>query len=185
VPPNPQTTPETGPVKVEIVQVPPPPGPTRGAGWWITTVGSVVIPALALAIAFVSLVYQHEADRAEQSTTARAYASQVSLVQETGSSIFEIENLAHAPIYSVWLQPATHGLESLGTLPPCSISTVSLTPTSKPTIYFRDANQVGWKLTINGYLQPSVDPSSIIDLLPQSIASGLARVTPRITTDCT
>jgi hypothetical protein len=165
---------ETDPVRVEVIQVP---GPKKDAGWWITTVGSVFIPALALAVAFVALLDQHGAEQAAQAAAARTYASQVSFFQDPpGSPAFKIENSASAPIHSVLLQSAVHQhLDSLGTLPPCMTFTVNLPPASSPVIYFRDANGIGWELPLGGVAQPSVDPSAILAVLPLSAVSSLSR----------
>jgi hypothetical protein len=165
-------TPETGPVKVEVVGAP---EPKRDAGWWITMVGPVVVAALALVVAILSILDQHVAEQTAQAAAARTYASQVSFFQDSpGSSQFEIDNSAPAQIHSVLLQSVAHGsLHPLGTIPACTGTIVTLPSTSKPIIYFRDANGLGWELPIDGAAQPSVDPSAILALLPLSAVSSL------------
>ena len=176
--PEARPTPQTEPVRVEIVGAP---EPKRATGWWITTAGPVVVSVLALVVAIFSLQDQHKAEQVSQAAAARTYASQVSFFQSpSGSSTFEIENSANAEINSVVLQRAPHGpLIRLGTLPPCKAftvpSTVSLSATSQPVIYFRDVNGFGWELAIGGAAQPSVDPSAILALAPLSAISSLPR----------
>lgn len=126
-------------------------------------------------MAFVSVVLQHQSNSAAQSSATRTYASGVFIIQEQSSASFEIENLVRAPVYSVWLYPAPHDPLSLGTLRPCSVSSFTLAPTSKPVIYFKDANGVGWERTISGTLRQSVNPSSVASLLPLGSESAFSR----------
>ncbi len=153
------------PVKVEIVRAA---DPRKDVGWWITTIGPVLITALALVVAILSVLEQHGADQATQTAAARTYASQVSFFPDpSGSGVFEIENSAQAAINSVLLQSAPHErLDSLGTLPPCRTFSVHLSSPTGPVIYFRDANGMGWELPLGGDAQPSVDPSAILAVLP-------------------
>lgn len=168
-------SPVTGPVKVDIVSVSDLPAPKKDMAWWITTAGSVFIGGLALIVAFVSLVFQHQSNAAAQSSATRADASLVSIIQEQGSSTFEIENRAQKPIYSVFLYPVAHDPENMGTLGPCTISSVLLTSTDKPVIYFKDASGVSWERTISGQLLQAVNPSSLAALAPPGIAAALSR----------
>jgi hypothetical protein len=165
----------TGSVKVDIASVPELPGPKRDLAWWITTAGSVGIAALGLIVAFVSVVSQRQANSAAQATATREYASEVFIIQKQSSSTFEIENLARAPIYSVWLYPAAHDPLNLDTLDPCSVNSFSLTPTSRPVIYFKDEKGVSWERTISGTLQQSVNPSAVSALLPLGSESAFSR----------
>jgi hypothetical protein len=149
--------------------------------------GSVVIAALALVVAFASVVLQRQSNSATQSNNMRAEASLVSIIQEQGGSTFDIDNLARSPIYSVWLFPAPREPRSVGTLPPCSISSVVLTPASSPVIYFKDANGVSWERTISGTLQQSVNPSSLASFLPlasESVLSERINVTTTTSPSC-
>jgi hypothetical protein len=165
MPPIAQPAQGIGPVKVEIVRVA---EPRKEAGWWVTTFGTVVIAAAALAVAIVSLVDQHTSEQAAQAAAARTYASQVAFFSEpAGSSVFKIENGAPAPITSVLLLPDPHQhLDNIGTLAHCTTVSITLSPTSKPTIYFRDANGIGWELPAGGIAQQSADPSALLALLP-------------------
>jgi hypothetical protein len=164
----------SGPVQVDIVSVAGLPSPKRDAGWLFTTAGPVVIAAFGLIVAFVALVYQHEANSAAQSSATRAEASLVSIVQVHGGATFDIDDLGPTPIYSVWLYPVPRDPRSVGMLPPCSVSSVVLTPASKPSIYFKDANGVSWERTISGTLRQAVNPSSAFSLLPLSTESALS-----------
>lgn len=164
-----------GPVQVDIVRVSELPGPKRDLAWWITTAGSVGIAALGLIVAFTSVVFQRQASSTEQANATRQYASEVFIIQKGNSSTFEIENLARAPIYSVWLYPAARDPRSLRTLGPCSVSSFTLTPTSKPVIYFKDAKNVSWERTISGALQQAVNPSAVSALLPLGVESAFSR----------
>jgi hypothetical protein len=176
------SSPATGPVKVELVSVPDPPEPKKDLASRITNLGSFVITALALIVAFVSVVYQRQSNDAAQASAQSADAAEVFIIQQQSSSTFEIEDLARAPIYSVWLYPAPHDPLSLGTLRSCSISTFVLTPASKPVIYFKDANGVSWERTISGKLQHAVNPSSVVALLPLGAESAFSRSISVITT---
>lgn len=162
-------------MQVDIVHVPEQPEPKRDLAWWITTLGSVVIGAFGLIVAFAAVVLQHQSNSAAQSSTKTADAAGVFIIQAQGSSTFEIEDLVRAPIYSVWLYPAAHDPLSLGTLKPCSVNSFTLAPSSKPVIYFKDANGVSWERTISGALQQSVNPSSVGPLLPLGIESAFSR----------
>jgi hypothetical protein len=171
--PNAQPAPEPEPVKVEIVQV-----PRQGRGSWIATAGPTVIAALALVVAILSFTLQRSTGQAAQVAANRQYAVHVELFHEPGTSTFDVENLQLVSIYSVWLAPAAHMLENLGTIPGCKQSTVVLTPTSRPDVYFIDVDGMSWELTSGGRLQPAADPSAVIELLPQGIESSVSNVPP-------
>ena len=174
--PNAQTTPEPGPVKVEIVQV-----PRQGRGSWITTAGPTVIAALALVVAILSFTLQRSTGQAAESAANEQYAVHVMLIHEPGTSTFEVQNLQSVSIHSVWLAPAVHMLDNLGTIGGCQQSTVVLTATSQPDVYFIDVNNVSWELTSSDHLQPAADPSAVIELLPRAIESSVS-AGPRPTT---
>jgi hypothetical protein len=174
------------PVKVEIVRVA---ESRKDAGWWVATFGTVVIATAALAVAILSLADQHTSEQAAQAAAARTYASQVAFFADpAGSSVFKIENGAPAPITSVLLLPDPHQrLDSLGTLAHCTTVTVALSPASKPIIYFRDANGIGWELPSGGVAQQSTDPSAVLALLPvgENVSSlSLADLNPQPVPGC-
>jgi hypothetical protein len=164
----------TGPVEVDITHVRDLPGPKRDLAWWITTAGSVGIAALGLIVAFAAVVYQRQANSTAQANATTEYASQVFIIQKQTSATFEIENLARAPIYSVWLYPAAREPLSLDTLNPCSVNSVTLAPASKPVIYFKDAKGVSWERTISGTLRQAVNPSALSALLPLGLESAFS-----------
>jgi hypothetical protein len=60
---------------------------------------------------------------------------------EPGTSTFEVQNFQSVSIHSVWLAPAAHMLENLGTIDGCKQSTVVLTATSQPDVYFIDVDK--------------------------------------------
>ena len=63
-------TPADQPANINVIV----PEPKRDFGWWLTTIGTVVVPVLALVLAIVSLVYQNEANqRANQTQCRLAY----------------------------------------------------------------------------------------------------------------
>jgi hypothetical protein len=176
VPPNAQPIPEPEPVKVEIVKV-----PRQGRGSWITTAGPTVIAALALVVAILAFTLQRSAGQAAQAAANEQYAVHVMLIHEPDTSTFEVQNFQSVSIHSVWLAPAAHMLESLGTIGGCKQSTVVLTATSQPDVYFIDVNNVSWELTSSDHLQPAADPSAVIELLPQAIESYVSTVPPPTT----
>lgn len=159
VPPQAQPPPAPPPVKVEIVGA-------RDAGWWITTLGPVLIAALALVVAILSVREQRGADQATETAAARTLASEVSFFQT--ASQFEINNNAQAQIHLVLVQPAAHKpLLQLGTIAACHGIIFSLNSASNPVIYFQDANGLGWELSLDGAAEQSAQPSAIISLLPK------------------
>jgi hypothetical protein len=158
VPSPAQPPPSAEPVKVEVIGA-------RDAGWWITTLGPILIAALALVVAILSVLEQHGADQATQTAAARTYASEVSFFQS--GSQFEINNNAAGQIHLVLVQSAAHqSLLQLGTIASCRGVIFSLHSASNPVIYFQDANGLGWELSLNGAAEPSAQPSAIISLLP-------------------
>jgi hypothetical protein len=171
VPPEKDQAPDPTVVKVNVVQLPP--GPQKDAGWWISTTGPLVIGALALIVAFSTLVIQRQGNQNAQAAINSAAASDVSVNQVGKTADFEIENLAHSGIHSVWLQPAPPpGLVGLLPIGPCSMTTVTLTTASKPVVYFVDSANRSWKI-VNGVLQPAANPSAVIDLLAPGIRSSI------------
>jgi hypothetical protein len=155
---------------VEIVRLP---GKERDIGWWMTTVGPVVIAALALAVAFASVAFQHTSNQVAQAAATRVDASMVSLVP-VGPSSLKIENLALRPIHSVWLAPAPHSLKSLGILDLCTITIVAVPARSKPALYFIDEAGVSWEVMTTGHLHQAPNPSPVVALLPLAIQPGLS-----------
>jgi hypothetical protein len=176
VAPNAQPIPEPGPVEVAIVRVPHP-----GRGSWITTAGSTVIAALALVVAILSFTLQRSTGQVAQAAANEQYAVHVMLIHEPGTSTFEVQNFQSVSIHSVWLAPAAHMLENLGTIDGCKQSTVVLTATSQPDVYFIDVNNVSWELTSGDHLQQAADPSALIELLPQAIESSVSALPPPTT----
>lgn len=180
MPPNAQPTPEQGPVKVEveIVKV-----PREGRGSWIiTTAGPTIIAALALVVGILSFTLQRSTTQVAQAAANEQYAIHVMLIHEPGTSIFEVQNFQSVSIHSVWIAPAAHVLENLGTIGGCHQSTVALKPTSQPDVYFIDVNNVSWELTSSDHLQPAANPSAVIELLPRSIESSVSSGPPPTTT---
>jgi hypothetical protein len=164
VPPEAQPGPQTGPIKVDVVRTPP---ASRDLGWWVTTVGPVVIAALALVVAIVSLNDANRSAQTAQNATARTYASEVSFISGPTAPQFEIDNGAPGQITSVLVQAAPHdALHDIGTIPRCTGITIPLPGASAPVIYFRDANGLSWELPVNGVAEQAPDPNAILSLLP-------------------
>jgi hypothetical protein len=164
MPPQAQPPPAPPPVKVEIIG-------GRDAGWWITTLGPVLIAALALVVAILSVSEQRGADQATETAAARTFASEVSFFPT--ASQFEINNNAQGQIHLVLVQPAAHKrLVQLGTIAACHGIIFSLGPASNPVVYFQDANGLGWELSLDGAAEPSAQPSTIISLLPTDLVGS-------------
>jgi hypothetical protein len=157
-------SPPAEPIKVQVIGNP---RPWRDPGWWFTTVGPVVIAVLALVVAIVSVADQQSSVKTAEVAAARTYASEVSFTGPDGQSQFVIDNRADVPITLVLVQPAAHhALHQLAPIRGCTGITITLTSSSAPVLFFRDANGLGWELPVNGVPEPSADPSAIISLLP-------------------
>jgi hypothetical protein len=170
-------TPANEPVKFEVVL----PAQKRDVGWWFSTIGPVVIAALALLVAFVSLLDQQKADdiaQAAQTLTARTDASEVFFSSTPNvKSQFIIDNRAGTPITSVLVQPTAHGvLDRLEPVAGCTEVTLTLGSATTPVIYFRDANGQSWEEMVNGVPEPFANPSALIFLLPAGDVSSLLSI---------
>jgi type II secretory pathway pseudopilin PulG len=192
-------TPADQPANINVIV----PEPKRDFGWWLTTIGTVVVPVLALVLAIVSLVYQNEANqRANQTAQAANKTAQEALalsVRAGASSVafstipnqtsqFEIDNREDDPITSVYIQPtaARDSLDSLGSIAGCRGFTISLPSATAPVMYFKDANGQGWEEPANGTAEPFADPSTFLLLLPASDISARlpAEGPPQVLTGC-
>jgi hypothetical protein len=162
---------ETEPVKVEVVGIPP---TSRDTGWWFTTIGPVVVGVLALVVAIVTVLDQHQAEQKTQTAANRSLASLVSFTPASGRDQFDITNGADAQINSVLVQPAAahRSLDRLGIIPRCTEISVTLPSASTPVMYFRDANGLGWELPVNGVAEPSAGLFAILAILPSGALSS-------------
>lgn len=161
---HPQQDPETPAVRVDVVRLS---APEKERGRWVTTVGTVVVPALALVAAIIALVFQHESNQASVAAANRANVAGVSFLF-VGRDDYEIINLETAGLDAVYVQPTPGHLDKVGdgTIHPCSANIITLTKASNPAIYFTDEFKNSWRETADGPLLPSVSPSAIFVALP-------------------
>ena len=161
---QPQPGAETPAVRVDVVRLP---APEKERGRWLTTVGTVVVPALALVAAIIALVLQHEDYQAAVSAANRANVAGVSFLS-VGRDDYEIINLETAGLDAVYVQPSPGRLDIVGdgTLSPCSANVITLANASNPAIYFTDESKNSWRETADGPLLPSVSPSAIFVAVP-------------------
>lgn len=145
----------------------------KDLGWWI---GTAIVPVLALAIAIVSVVFQHlDQDHADQvAQSALALASKADAATVSFASVpneptqFTIQNREDNPITSVYIQPnaSRASLVPVGVIKGCQGIPVTLPSAKAPVMYFKDANGQGWEEAVNGVTEPFAPPSSLILILP-------------------
>ncbi len=174
---HPQPDPETPAVRVDVVRLP---AQEKERGRWVTTVGMVVVPALALVVAILAVYYQNQSSHSAQAAANRANASSVSFYRAVGDA-FEIINLEPADINHVYVQARGGGrLQEVGsgTVRACSASVIMLANVTNPAIYFTDQAGHSWKLAADGTLLPSISSSAIFAAVPGA-ESSVSQVQPQ------
>ena len=188
----PEAAPENAPANSNVTS----PRPERGFGWWLTTIGTVFVPVLALVLAIMSLVFQNQATQQANRTAQQANQIAQSALKTAQSALtlanrtdaasvsfsavphaptqFTIDNREDNPINAVYIQPAASrdSLDSLGSITGCRGFTITLPAAAAPVMYFKDANGQSWEEPVNGAAEPSADLSTFLDLLPSSAISG-------------
>jgi hypothetical protein len=173
------------------------PAPARsraGRAWDIATVVAPIgISVIALVVAVLAYQDQHSANSSAAAANEKAYANLVSFWYAYSNSYgypdsnyLIIQNLGQAPLYQVYLVftvPAgatapdslKASIDSLGVLPPCSVSRLdirvaslngkqALLPASKAfsstALVFTDTNGVTWERAFSGVLRRGRAPTN-------------------------
>jgi hypothetical protein len=182
----------------------------RDFGWWLTTIGTVFVPVLALALAIISVVFQDQATQQANRTAQQANQIAQSALKTAQSALtlanrtdaasvsfsgvphaptqFTIDNRENNPINAVYIQPAASrdSLDFLGSITGCRGFTITLPGAAAPVMYFKDANGQSWEEQVNGVAEPAADLSSFLDIIPSSAISNhpLAEGPPQLLSGC-
>jgi hypothetical protein len=168
----------------------------RDFGWWLTTIGTVFVPVLALVLAIISLAYQNQATQQANRTAQQANQIAQSALKTAQSALtlanrtdaasvsfsgvphaptqFTIDNRENNPINAVYIQPAASrgSLDPLGSITGCRGFTITLPGAAAPVMYFKDANGQSWEEQVNGVAEPAADLASFFELIPSSAISS-------------